>query len=229
MTDTSLEDQDNTDASNTNNNQDTTPKTYTQAELDVMMTKARTNAETKAAKKYEGLGDVETLRTLVTDAETRQQEEDIAKGNFEKTLSEVVGKKDAIILAQKETIRGYSINTPLLNAAAKHRSINPEQVRDLLADKVTLTESGEVQVIDSAKAPRYNDSGSLFTVDELVSEFLNANAHFVAPTKSTTNSNSSHDTTTSTEFDYDNIDPTKMSDPKYRAAYAKYRVKHGIA
>ena len=126
----------------------------------------------------------------------------------------------------ENTVRGYTINSPLLNAAATHRSINPEQVRSLLADKVKLDTDGVVQVIDGNNVARYNDSGAPLTVDELVVEFLGTNPHFVQPTRSTTNTNSSNDSTSIEQLDVSKLD---MKDPKHRAKYAAYRKEHGLA
>lgn len=230
MTDQNIGNTGDTDNTTSNNHQEssteTVVKTYTQAEVDNIVSKAKGHITQKVSKQYEELGSVEDLRQLITEKETRQQEEEIAKGNFEKTLKTVVDKKDAKIASLEDTVKGYLVNTPILNAAAQHRSNNPEQVRALLASQVQLNADGEAQVVDSKNNARYNDSGKLLTVDELVVEFLDSNPHFVQPTPATTNSNSSHDTSKADALDITKLD---MKDPKHRAQYAKYRKEHGLA
>mgnify|MGYP003654118959 CR=1 FL=1 len=225
MTDQNIGTDGDTDNTTTTNN-DQAETTYSQKEVDDMMARTKTSVTRKLNKQYEDLGDIDSLRTLVTDAETRQHDADIAKGDFDKILKDVVQKKDEKITSLENTVRGYTVNSPLLNAAATHRSINPEQVRSLLADKVKLDTEGVVQVIDGNNVARYNDSGAPLTVDELVVEFLDTNPHFVQPTRSTTNTNSSNDSTSIDQLDVSKLD---MKDPKHRAKYAKYRKEHGLA
>ncbi len=70
-------------------------------------------------KPYEDLGDPNELRDLKSEAEKRQQEQQIKRGEFEKTLQELAAKKDDEIHQRDQVIKEYKVNTPLLNAAAK--------------------------------------------------------------------------------------------------------------
>lgn len=65
---------------------------------------------------------------------------------------------------------------------------------------------------------RYSDAGTPFTVEELVSEFLDSNPHFVQPTPSTTNTQSNHSVNDAGDFDLTKLDLTKPAD---REIYAK--------
>lgn len=205
-----------------------TVKTYTQEDVDAMMARTRASVEHKVAKKYsayEELGDLEELRNLKTEAEKTRQKKQIEKGEFEKTLKELADKKDAEIAQLKKQITEYKVNEPLISAAAKYKSVNPEQVRDLLIHSVRTNEYGEVEVVGKDGTVKYTDSGDPYGVENLVRDFLDSNPHFVQPTPSTTNTKSSHGTKMG-EIDITKLD---MSNPEHRAVYAKYRKDHGIA
>lgn len=199
-------------------------KTYTQEEVDAMMARTRTSVESKVKKQYEGLGDPEYLRNLVTEAEQRKTQEQINRGEFEKTLQELAAKKDLEIQKRDVIIKDYKVNNPLINAAAKYRSVNPEQVKSLLASNVRLNEEGEVEVIDTKGNVRYSDNGTALQVDDLVREFLDSNPHFVQPTPSTTNTQTNHNGYNNV-FDISKLD---MKNPEHRKRYAEARANGKI-
>lgn len=208
--------------------QEQTAKTYTQDEVDAMMARTRSSTEHKVAKKYsvyDELGDPEYLKDLKAEAEKLKQKKQIEKGEFEKTLKELADKKDSEITRLASEIKEYKVNTPLLNAAAKYKSVNPEQVRDLLIRSVRVNDSGVPEVVGQDGSVKYNESGDPYAVDDLVREFLDSNPHFVSPNPSTTNTKSNH-TNKVGEVDITKLD---MKNPQDRAIYAKYRKENGIA
>ena len=200
-------------------------KTYTQKEVDDMMARTKSAVMKKALKPYEDLGDPEELRLLRVEAEKRQTEQQIKRGEFEKTLQELAAKKDSEIQKRDSIIREYRLNTPLVSAAAEFRSINPEQVKQLLSPNLRLNEDGEVEVIDTKGSVRYNDAGEPLQVRDLVREFLDSNPHFVQPTPSTTNTKSSHSNPNTGQFDISKLD---MRNPEHRKIYAKARAEGKI-
>jgi len=202
-----------------------TVKTYTQDEVDNMMARMKGSLSKKLLKPYEDLGDPEELRKLKADAEAKAQEEAIKRGEFEQTLKELANKKDLEIQKREQIIKEYKVNTPLLDAAARYKSINPEQVKRLLHDRVRLNEEGNVEVLGSDGKVQYDDSGNLVSVDNLVQGFLAENPHFVQATPSTTNSSSNITGSNTKELD---ITKLNMNDPKDRARYAEYRKQVGI-
>jgi ribonucleotide reductase alpha subunit len=198
-------------------------KTYTQQEVDNMMARMRGSIERKVLKPYQELGDPEELRALREADEKRRQEEQLKRGEFEKTLQELASKKDQEILKRDEIIKEYKVNSPLLNSAAKYKSVNPEQVQNLLARSVRLNSEGDVEVVDSAGSVRYNDSGAPIGVDDLVREFLDANPHFVQPTPTTSNTKSNQGTGVGSEaFDLASLD---LTNPEHRKMYKQARIK----
>ena len=201
-------------------------KTYSQKEVDDMMARMKGSLQRKLLRPYEDLGGVEELRSLKTEAEDRQREQQIKRGEFEKTLQELAAKKDSEILKRDSIIKEYKVNTRLLNAAAKYRSVNPEQVKHLLNSQVRLNSIGEVEVVGHDGAVRYNDDGTPIGVDNLVKEFLDSNTHFVLPTIATTNSKSSLGVTNNTgKVEYDKLD---MSNPEHRSRFAEAKAKGNL-
>lgn len=206
-------------------NQVQATKTYTQDEVNDMMARMKGSLQKKLLKPYEDLGDPDTLRGLKTEAEQRAQEQQIKRGEFEKTLQDLAAKKDAEIQKRDLVIKEYKVNTPLLSAAAQYRAVNAEQVKALLASNVRLNGDGEVEVVDSKGAVRYNDAGESLGVSDLVREFLDSNPHFVQPTPATTNTKSSHASNAANSIDISKLD---MRNPEHRKIYAEAKAKGKI-
>lgn len=207
-------------------NQAQAAKTYTQEEVDNMMARMKGSLQKKLLKPYEDLGDPDELRSIKTEWEKKQQEQQIKRGEFEKTLQELAAKKDAEIQKRDSVIKEYRVNTPLLSAAAQYRAVNAEQVKALLSSQVRLSPEGEVEVVDNTGAVRYTDAGEPLGVNDLVREFLDSNPHFVQPTPSTTNTKSSHAISTQPgSLDLSKLD---MKNPEHRKLYAEARAKGKI-
>jgi hypothetical protein len=221
MTDNSLANELGTDPAGETANQ-AAGKTFTQEEVNAILARTKSNLEKKFASKYEDLGDPDELRQLRSEAEQRRQEQQIKRGEFEKTLQELAGKKDAEIQKRDAIIREYKVNTPVLNAAAKYRAVNPQQVQTLLSQNLRLNAEGEVEVVDPRGSVRYNDAGQPLAVEDLVKEFLDTNPHFVAAAPATTNSLSN---IRGGGSDGAKIDVSKlnMKNPEHRKIYAEAR------
>jgi len=199
--------------------QGTAEKTYTQAEFDNHMAGLKNSLQKKFEKQLGELGDIEELKQLKANAEQQRQEEALKRGEFDKLMQDLAAKKDAEIQKRDAIIREYKVDTPLLNAAAEHRSVNPDQVKALLKNQVRLGEDGAVEVVDNNGQVRYSDSGTPIGVTDLVSEFLNSNPHFVQPTPSTTNTKSSIANHTE-QLDISKLD---MKNPEDRKRYTEWK------
>jgi len=215
-----------TDATGETGNQAQAEKFYTQQEVDNMMARMKGSLEKKLLKPYAELGDPEELRNIKSDYEKRQQEQQIKRGEFEKTLQELAQKKDAEILKRDAVIKDYKVNMPLLSAAAKFNAVNAEQVKALLANQVRLNPDGELEVVDEKGSVRYNDKGEAIGVDDLVRGFLDLNPHFRTANPSTTNTKSMVTGGNQQKLDISKLDMTK---PEHRKIYADYRKSNGIA
>jgi hypothetical protein len=214
-----------TDAtSDTLDNQAQATKTYSQEEVNDMMARMKGSLQKKLLKPYEDLGDPEQLRSIKSEWEQKQQEQQIKRGEFEKTLQELAAKKDAEIQKRDSVIKEYRVNTPLLSAAAKYRAVNAEQVKALLGSNLRMNAEGEVEVVDTKGSVRYNDAGEPLGVDDLVKEFLEQNPHFVSATPATTNTKSNH-VSDGGKIDISKLD---MRNAEHRKLYAEAKARAKI-
>lgn len=214
MTDQNIGTNDVTDASQ-EQGQAPAGKTYTQEEFDNHMARMKASIQKKYEKTFQELGDIEELKKIKSDYERKALEEQKKRGEFDKIISDLAAKKDAEIAKRDQIIREYTVDVPLLNTAAQFRSVNPEQVKQLLKPNVRLNEEGQVEIVDRDGKIRYNDSGQPFRVEDLVKEFLDTNPHFVQPTPATTQGKSNIGQSP------EKIDPAKldMKNPEHRRLY----------
>jgi len=214
---------DNTDESTTINQ--AAVKTYTQEEFDTHMARMKASISKKYEKTFAELGDIDELKTLKTDAEKRKTEEQVKRGEFEKILQEMAAKKDAEIQRRDQIIREYTVDVPLVTAAATYKAVNAEQVRTLLKPNVRLNQDGEVEIVDKEGKVRYSDTGQPFKVEDLVKEFLDTNPHF----KSATPATSSGKSNIGQKQERVDISKLDMKNSEDRKIYAQYRKQNGIA
>lgn len=209
-----------TEDSETSNKEVQANKVYTQEEVNDMMARLKGSLTKKLTKQWEDLGDPDELRQIKSDYENKKLEEQKRRGEFDRILQELAEKKDAVIRSKDEIIKNYTIDTPLLNAAAQYKAVNAEQVKQLLKSKVRLGESGDVEVLDDKGAVKYNDSGKPYQVEDLVKDFLTQNPHFVSATPSTTNSRNNINSGPQ------KIDVTKLDfrNPEHRKLYKESRM-----
>ena len=143
-------------------------KFYTQKEVDDMMARTKNAITKKFSSKYEDLGDIEELRQLKSQHEQQQLELQKKRGQFDEIIRDLAQKKDEEIRKRDEIIKGYTVDVPLVNAAAQFRAVNADQVKALLKPQVRLNTSGEVEVLDNKGPVRYNDQGQPFGVADFV-------------------------------------------------------------
>jgi hypothetical protein len=214
-----------TDTTTENTNQATATKTYTQEEFDAHMARMKASISKKYEKTFAELGDIEELKTLKQQAEQRKQEESLKRGEFEKILQDMAAKKDAEIQRRDSIIREYTVDVPLVTAAAQYKAVNADQVKALLKPNVRLNGEGDVEIVDKEGKVRYNDAGQPFKVEDLVKEFLDTNPHFKAATPATSTGKSNIGQSR------EKVDITKldMKNPEDRKIYKEYRKSQGIA
>lgn len=214
-----------TDNSTGNSENSQAAKTFTQDEVNALMARTKSQLEKKYSSRYEDLGDPDELRDIV--AQHRKNKEDYAlkRGEFEKVLQEKLSAKDQEIQKRDRLIEEFRLNTPIIDAAARYRAVNPEQVKALVRNNVRLNADGEVEVLDRDGSVKYDDKGQRLTVDTFIQSWLQENPHFVQPTPSTTA------TRGNVGFTQDKLDITKldMKNPEHRKIYAEYRKTAGIA
>jgi hypothetical protein len=207
-------------ASDYTENQAQATKTYTQDEVDGMMARMKGSLQKKLLKPYEDLGDPEELRSIKTEYEKRQQEQQVKKGEFETVIKELAAKKDAEIQKRDSIIKEYKVNVPILSAAAKYNAVNAEQVKALLSNNVRLNDSGDVEVVDAKGTVRYTDKGDALQVEDLVKEFLDTNPHFKLANPATANTKTNINQNSGSKVDISKLD---MRNPEHRKLYAQSR------
>jgi len=207
------------DTDNTETNTQAT-KTFTQDEVNALMARTKSQLEKKYASRYEDLGDPDELRNIVSQYQKTQQEQQLKRGEFDKIIQDLASKKDAEIQKRDRIIESFKVETPILEAAAKHRAVNPDQVKALIRNAVRLNQEGDVEVLDDKGGVRYDDSGRPLSVDSFVQTWLQSNPHFVSATPSTTASRSAVSNGATKTVDVSKLD---MSNPEHRKIYAEHR------
>ena len=224
MTDQNIGNTENTD--NSQNDNQATAKTFTQDEVNAILAKTKSQLEKKYSSKYEELGDPEQLREIVSQHQKIQQEQALKRGEFDRIIQELAAKKDAEIQKRDRVIESFKVETPIVDAAARYRAVNPEQVKALIRNQVRLGAEGEVEVLDEKGSVRYDDSGKPVSVDSFVQSWLQSNPHFVSAAPATTNTRSNVTGNTAKKVDMKNLD---MKNPEHRKIYAEYRKSAGLA
>jgi hypothetical protein len=203
-----------------------TAKTFTQDEVNAILAKTKSQLEKKYSSKYEELGDPEQLREIVATHQKAQQEQQLKRGEFDRIIQELAAKKDAEIQKRDKVIESFKVETPIVDAAARYRAVNPEQVKALIRNQVRLSAEGEVEVLDDKGVVRYDDSGKPVSVDSFVQSWLQSNPHFVSAAPATTNTRSNVTGNTTKKVDIAKLD---MKNPEHRKIYADYRKTAGLA
>jgi PIN domain nuclease of toxin-antitoxin system len=223
MTDQNIGNIENTD--NSQNDNQATAKTFTQDEVNAILAKTKSQLEKKYSSKYEDLGDPEQLREIVSQHQKIQQEQALKRGEFDRIIQELAAKKDAEIQKRDRVIESFKVETPIVDAAARYRAVNPEQVKALIRNQVRLGAEGEVEVLDEKGSVRYDDSGKPVSVDSFVQSWLQSNPHFVSAAPATTNTKSNVTGNTAKKVDIAKLD---MKNPEDRKIYAEYRKTAGL-
>ena len=162
-------------------------KTFTQEELDRIVADRVAREQRKFEKRLSGV-DLDEARDLMAQKEAAELERQKERGDFDSILKKTVEKKDIEIQSYKSKLQQTLVDGAILGAASNNNAVSPEQVSSLLKSNTRLSEDGTVEVLDGNGTPRYNDSGDLLSVNEMVSEFLTANPHFVRASQGGTGS-----------------------------------------
>jgi len=168
-----------------------------------------------------GVGSLDDVKSAIDERRKAEEEKQLERGKFDEVIKKKTQEYNDKLTKLEAELRDERVDKQLINAASKHKAINPEQIKSLLKNSVHLNKDGKVEVVDNSGTPRYNKDGDLLTVDEAVQEFLTHNAHFQSATPSGSGSvaNVGQSNTNKTL----NISDLDMSNPADRKAYAEYR------
>ena len=156
-------------------------KVFTQAEIDKIIEQRIARERKRFEKMTDGV-DLDEARRALEEKQQAELEAAKQRGEFEKVLKSTVEKKDQTIQSLTQKLHQIQVDGALLNAASTNNAVSPEQVAALLKGQTRLSDDGQVEILDKNGSVRYNDSGELLTVNELMAEFLTANPHFVRAT-----------------------------------------------
>ena len=162
-------------------------KTFTQEELDRIVADRVAREQRKFDKRLSGV-DLDEAKDLLAKKEAAELERQKERGEFDKVLKQTVEKKDMEIQSYKSKLQQTLVDGAILGAAGNNNAVNPTQVSQLLKDQTRLSDDGTVEVLDANGLPRYNDSGDLLSVNEMVAEFLTVNPHMVKASQGGTGS-----------------------------------------
>jgi hypothetical protein len=162
-------------------------KTFTQEELDRIVADRVAREQRKFDKRLSGV-DLDEAKDLLAKKEAAEIERQKERGEFDKILKQTVEKKDMEIQSYKSKLQQTLVDGAILGAAGNNNAVNPNQVSQLLKDQTRLSDDGTVEVLDANGTPRYNDSGDLLSVNEMVAEFLTVNPHMVKASQGGTGS-----------------------------------------
>ena len=162
-------------------------KTFTQDELDRIVADRVAREQRKFDKKLSGV-DLDEAKELLAQREAAELERQKERGEFDAILKKTVEKKDMEIQSYKTKWQQTLVDGAILGAASNNNAVNPNQVSQLLKTNTRLSDDGNVEVLDDNGTPRYNDSGELLSVNEMVAEFLTANPHMVKASQGGTGS-----------------------------------------
>ena len=196
-------------------------QTFTQQQLDNII---KQRLESEKAKHQRILD--EQKKADEDALKEKQVQEAKTKADLEKLMQERLAEKDKEINAFKSEIKKERVDNTILSVASKNKAISPSQIVSLLKDQVRLTDDNRVEVLDNNGNIRYNSKGELFSVEEQVKEFIDANPHFRQGSLSGAGSQSSIEGQTVKPFNIQDLD---MSNPEDRKKYAEYRKQRDSA
>jgi len=195
---------------------------YTQQQLDDAI-KARIIRERQKILKDIGTDNLDNAKIALKEKEQQEIERKKQRGEFEDLLKEQADKFNQEKTSLQKQLEQIKINDSLVNAASKNKAINPEQVTNLLRNKVRLNEDGRVEILAENNQPRYNSKGELLSVDDYVQEFITQNPHFQSATPSGSGSQGNVARVNAKPLKIADLDMTKAEDRKTYAEYRKDR------
>ena len=194
---------------------------FTQEQVDKII---QTRLGAEKAKQEKALAEIQKKD------DERKKEQEIkdakTKADLEKLMQERIASKDADIQRLQNSIKKEKIDNSVLSIASKHKAINPAQVVELVKNQVRLSDDNRIEILDNNSNIRYNSKGELFTIEDRVVEFLDANPHFRQGSLAGSGSQSALEGKTVKPFNIQDLDMSKAED---RQKYAEYRKQRDSA
>ena len=126
----------------------------------------------------------------------------------------------AMTVSKSDRSIGEYVDDALIKVASDQQAIKPEQVVNLLKNRVQLGDDGKPEIIGDNNTPMYNDKGEPLSIKEYVGQFLDDNPHFKIASPSGAGSKSSVGGDTPKPL---NLAELNMNNPEDKAKYMEYR------
>ena len=153
----------------------------------------------------------------------KQIQEAKTKADLENLMKERIAEKDKELADWKSKVKTINVDNSIMAHASKNNAIAPDQVVSLLKHEVNYNDDGRVEILDQNKNIRYNSKGELFSLEDRVKEFLDANPHFRKGSLSGSGSLNSIEGKAVKPFNISDLDMSKAEDRKKYAEYRKQR------
>jgi len=197
-----------------NSTQASNEKTFTQEEVNAIVTKRLSQVE----KKYQGV-DVTEYQQLKDIQQQQETEAALKRNEFDKVLGQVKTAAESKISALQRELETIKIDGALIAEASSRKAIAPDKVATLLRSQLKLTATGAVEVVDSQGQVRYNaDKATPLGIGELVDEFLKENSFFVQASPAGSGSRNAGQEVNIKNIDIASLD---MRLPEHRELYRK--------
>jgi hypothetical protein len=197
-------------------------KAFSQEDVDRIIQ----NRLKQVEKKYENI-DIEEYNGMKLKQAEAEKANMIKREQFEELLQKQKSEYDTRLNSLQGELHKTKVDGALLEAASRHKAVNPTHISNLMKNQVQLGENGAVEVLDSAGNVRYNtETAELVSVDEAVKEFITQNTYLRSAGPSGAGTGATKGKSASGEVKIDTLD---MKKPEDRKIYAEYRKKAGIA
>ena len=153
----------------------------------------------------------------------KQIQEAKTKADLENLMKQRIAEKDKELADWKSKVKTINVDNSIMAHASKNNAIAPDQVVSLLKHEVNYNDDGRVEILDQNKNIRYNSKGELFSLEDRVKEFLDANPHFRKGSLSGSGSLNSIEGKAVKPFNISDLDMSKAEDRKKYAEYRKQR------
>jgi hypothetical protein len=197
-------------------------KTFTQEEVNAIITKRLSQVE----KKYQGI-DLNEYQQLKSIREQQETEQALKRQEFDKVLGQVKSASEQRISALTRELETIKIDGALIAEASARKAVAPDKVAALLRNNLKLGADGSVEVVDSNGQVRYDaNKAQPLGIGDLVDEFLKENSFFVAASPAGSGARPGQGQEAKiTKIDISSLD---MKNPEHRKVYAEYRKTAGF-
>lgn len=173
--------------------------------------------------------DVSEYKDLKAAKDKAENERLMKRNEFDKILQQQKEKHDAETTQLLRKLESIQVDGALVNAASQLKAVNPQHIAELLRNSVKLDGEGNAMVYDDEGSVKYNqETAAPYTINELVSEFVNTNPYFKAASPSGTGSasNTANTKPSSTTLELSQLDLTKA---EHREIYRQMKADGKIS